>query len=162
MQNPGNPAPELATRPIETEADARAAITQLAEVMDGLAAVVEQETALVRAGHLRKAAAIEPHKAELAGRYFKTATRLKANARFLSRAVPNELVALGGRHDLLQARLKSNLMVLATAHAVSEGIVRRLSGDLARKASPQVYGASGRTTSPNPRLARPLAISRTS
>ena len=33
------------------------------------------------------------------------------------------------------------MIVLATAHAVSEGIMRRLSGDLARKASPQVYGA---------------------
>jgi hypothetical protein len=35
---------------------------------------------------------------------------------------------------------------VGSAHAVSEGIVRRLSGDLARKAAPQVYGASGRTT----------------
>ena len=54
------------------------------------------------------------------------------------------------------------MIVLATAHAVSEGIVRRLSGDLARKASPQVYGASGRTVAPNPKHGRPLAVSRTS
>jgi len=52
-------------------------------------------------------------------------------------------------------------MVLATAHAVSEGIMRRLSGDLARKTSPQVYGASGRTTAPDPRRGHPLALSRT-
>jgi hypothetical protein len=51
--------------------------------------------------------------------------------------------------------------VLATAHSVSEGIVRRLSGELSRKAAPQIYGASGRTAAPNPALARPLALSRT-
>jgi len=56
--------------------------------------------------------------------------------------------------------LHRNMIVLATAHAVSEGIVRRLSGDLARKATPQVYGASGRTAAPNPKHGRPLAISR--
>ena len=52
------------------------------------------------------------------------------------------------------------MIVLATSHAVSEGIVRRLSDDLARKASPQVYGASGRTVAPNPKRGQPLAISR--
>ena len=56
--------------------------------------------------------------------------------------------------------LQKNLIVLATTHAVSEGIVRRLSGDLARKTAPQVYGATGRATAPHPRHGRPLAISR--
>ena len=35
-----------------------------------------------------------------------------------------------------------------------------LSGELARMGSPQVYGASGRTAAPNPKLAPPLAVSR--
>ncbi len=52
------------------------------------------------------------------------------------------------------------MIVLATAHAVSEGIMRRLSGELARKASPQVYGATGRAAAPNPKHGRPLAVSR--
>jgi hypothetical protein len=63
--------------------------------------------------------------------------------------------------DNFRAVLQKNMVVLATAHAVSEGIMRRLSGDLARKAAPQVYGASGRTAAPNPRHGRPLAVSRT-
>jgi hypothetical protein len=56
--------------------------------------------------------------------------------------------------------VQRNVIVLATAHAVSEGIMRRLSGDLARKATPQVYGASGRAMAPNPKQGRPLAVSR--
>jgi hypothetical protein len=151
-----------ASPPIATVADARSAIAHLTEVMDGLAAVVTEETRLVRAGQLRKATGLGPRKSELSGRYFKAAERLKANSTFLARAVPQDVGALARRHELLQAELKSNLMVLATAHAVSEGIMRRLSGDLARKACPQVYGAGGRTTPPDPKRAQPLAFSRTS
>jgi len=152
---------QQASRPIETEADVRSAIVQLTEVMDGLKTLVEQETALVRAGELRRATGLEPRKSELAGRYFKAAERVKANARFLARAAGADVGALGQRQGELQAVLKTNLIVLATAHSVSEGIVRRLSGELARKSAPQVYGASGRASAPNPRLARPLALSRT-
>jgi len=38
--------------------------------------------------------------------------------------------------------------------------MRKLSGQLARKASPQIYGATGRATAPNPKHGRPLAVSR--
>ena len=68
--------------------------------------------------------------------------------------------ALHQMQQTFQTVLQKNMIVLATSHAVSEGIVRRLSGDLARKASPQVYGASGRAVAPNPKRAQPLAISR--
>ena len=42
-----------------------------------------------------------------------------------------------------------NLTVLATAHAVSESIMRGVSAELARKATPQAYGASGRAAAPS-------------
>jgi hypothetical protein len=156
-------APTLAAAalPIEGEAKARGAIASLTDVMDGLKIAIEEETALMRAGNLRKAKDVGRRKTELAGRYFKAAEQLKLSAQSLSRGLPQEVGALGRRHEELQAALKTNLIVLATAHAVSEGIVRRLSGDLARKASPQVYGASGRAANPDSRLARPLALSRT-
>ena len=63
-------------------------------------------------------------------------------------------------HNDFRALLQINLTVLATAHAVSEGIVRGVSGELARKAAPQTYGASGRANAPDPRNATPLAVSR--
>jgi hypothetical protein len=161
MQNaPQSTVPEKA-RPIETEADAKTAIVGLTAVMDDLDAVVTEETELVRAGHLRKASDLGRKKAELSSLYFKTVEGLKANGKLLSRLVPQDIGALARRHELLQGVLKTNLMVLATAHAVSEGIMRRLSGDLARKASPQLYGASGRTTAPDPKRTQPLAFSRT-
>ena len=47
--------------------------------MDGLEAVVVEETQLVRAGHLSKASGLGLKKAELSGAYFKTVERLKAH-----------------------------------------------------------------------------------
>ena len=55
-----------------------------------------------------------------------------------------------------RALLQINLTVLATAHAVSEGIMRGVSDELARKAAPQTYGATGRANAPGPSAAQPL------
>ena len=60
-----------------------------------------------------------------------------------------------------QTLLQKNLTVLATAHAVSEGIIRGVSDELARKRAPSTYGASGRANTPNPQACQPLALSRT-
>jgi hypothetical protein len=161
MHNAPHMPQPAASPPIESEADARTAIAHLTGIMDGLEAVVAEETALVRAGELRKATGLGPRKSELSGVYFKGVERLKANGKLLLRKLPQDVAALARRHELLQAELKTNQVVLATAHAVSEGIIRRLSDDLARNASPHVYGATGRTTAPDPKRGQPLAFSRT-
>jgi hypothetical protein len=147
--------------PIATTMDAEAAINDLAALIEKLSGVVQQETALVHAGQIRSATALEPTKAELAGRLYASGERLKSNVKFLRQAAPAHCAALARVQDAFRAVLQKNMIVLATAHAVSEGIMRRLSGDLARKAAPQVYGSSGRPTVPNPKHGRPLAVSRT-
>jgi hypothetical protein len=79
----------------------------------------------------------------------------------LSRILPAaKLEALRQRHDAFRALLQINLTVLATAHAVSEGIVRGVSEELARKSAPQTYGATGRTNVPQRKSATPLTVSR--
>ena len=145
---------------ITTAAEAETAVAQAADLIAELHGVIEQETALVHAGKVRKAATLGPTKSELAGQLFAAGERLKANAKFLLQAVPANAAALRQLQEAFHAVLQRNMIVLATSHAVSESIVRRLSGDLARKASPQVYGASGRTIAPSPRSGQPLAISR--
>ncbi len=60
----------------------------------------------------------------------------------------------------LVAGLEAGLTVLATAHAVSEGIMRGVSDELSRKAAPSTYGATGRANAPGRSAAQPLAISR--
>ena len=116
----------------------------------------------MHAGRIRTASALEPAKAELAGPAVRRRRAVEDQARnFCAQSAPGRCAALLRLQDAFRAVLQKNMIVLATAHAVSEGIVRRLSGDLARKASPQVYGATGRAAAPNPKHGRPLAVSRT-
>jgi flagellar biosynthesis/type III secretory pathway chaperone len=147
--------------PITTAADAERAIDDLTALIQKLSGLVEQETVLMHAGQIRTASALEPTKAELASKLIASGERFKASAKFLRQSVPARCAALAQVQESFRTVLQRNMIVLATAHAVSEGIMRRLSGDLARKAAPQVYGASGRATAPNPKHGRPLAISRT-
>jgi flagellar biosynthesis/type III secretory pathway chaperone len=146
---------------ITTPAEAERALDDLTALMEKLTAVIEQETALVRAGQLRRACALEGTKAQLASQLHLSSERLKASAKFLLTMVPARCAAVAKLQDGLRAVLQKNMIVLATAHSVSEGIVRRLSSELTRKTSPQVYGATGRAAAPNPRHGRPLAVSRT-
>jgi len=145
---------------IITAAEAEQTIADVATLIEKLSGLMEQETALVHAGQVKRASGLGATKTDLAGQLYVTAERLKANAKFLSQAAPGRCAALAHLQEAFRIVLQKNMIVLATAHAVSEGIVRRLSGDLARKTSPQVYGASGRTTAPNPRYGQPLALSR--
>jgi hypothetical protein len=150
----------MTTTAITTRAEAEQAIAQAAELIEKLRGLIEQETALVHGGKVRNAATLGPQKSELTSKLYLAGESLKANAKFMLQAAPASAAALAKVQEAFRAVLQRNMIVLATAHAVSEGIVRRLSGDLARKAAPQVYGASGRATVPNPKQGKPLAVSR--
>jgi len=146
--------------PVGSAADGEALMKHLMEVMDALLVMIEQETALVRAGKLAEAARLEVAKTELSAQYLADATRIKASQIYLDRVTPQLAAELRRRHDLFRAVLQMNLTVLATAHAVSESIMRGVSAELARKATPQAYGASGRAMAPNKAAMQPLTLSR--
>lgn len=147
-------------RPVTSRAEAELLLTHLTDVFEAMLALVEEETALVRAGKLGEAAKLEPTKAELSRLYIVDTTRLKASQAYLAQALPEQLAAMRKRHDAFHAVLQMNLTVLATAHAVSESIMRGVSDELARKATPQGYGASGRSVVPPVSGKQPLTLSR--
>ena len=92
--------------------------------------------------------------------YVADTARIKASQIYLDRVRPAMAKELRQRHDLFRAVLQMNLTVLATAHAVSESIMRGVSSELARKATPQAYGASGCATTPTAGAMQPLTLSR--
>ena len=158
MQTPNENNSSFA--PVGSLQETKLVVEHLLAVMDAMLDVVDEETNLVRAGKLSAAARLVPSKNELSQLYVTDTQRLKASQPFLARTAPDILTALRKRHDLFQAVLQMNLTVLATAHAVSEGIMRGVSDELARKSAPSAYGASGRTVVPQTRHAQPLALSR--
>jgi len=155
------PQQKPAAPPIKTVAEAENLVRHLLAAMDALVATVEQETALVRAGKLKEAAALEARKAELAQLYAADTVQVKANISALSKQVPELLASLRKQHDTFTALLQINLTVLATAHAVSEGLIRGAHAEVARKSAPQTYGQSGRTAAPSRSAAVPVSVSRT-
>lgn len=147
--------------PIESKAEAENLVRHLLAAMDALVATVEQETEFVRAGKLKQAATLEANKGELAKLYAADTAQVKANLPALSKHVPDLLASLRKQHETFNALLQINLTVLATAHAVSEGLIRGAHAEVAKKNAPQTYGNSGRTSAPPRNAATPISVSRT-
>lgn len=146
--------------PIGSLGEAGLVIQRLLVAMDSLLAMVEEETSLVRAGRLREASKREREKADFAQGYVADMTRLAADPAGLSQAAPELREAFHRRHAEFHDRLRINMTVLATAHAVSEDLIRGVSGELARKSAPQTYGATGLPAAPGASTIQPLAINR--
>jgi hypothetical protein len=158
-----HPQRQQAPAPIPTAStatDARKLAENLMDVMSALLGVIERETELVRAGKLREAMAFEPQKADLSRRYISAVAHLKASQKYLSQAAPELLTTLHRHHDVFRAMLQINLTVLATAHAVSESIVRGVNAEIQSRNIPNTYTSGGRRAAPGPRHMTPLAISR--
>ena len=149
------PAPSAST-----PGDARKLAESLMDVMSALLGVVERETELVRAGKVREAMAFEPKKTELSRRYVNAVGQLKASQKYLAQNAPELLTTLHRHHDVFRALLQINLTVLATAHAVSESIVRGVNTEMQSRNIPNTYTAAGRRAAPGPRHMTPLAVSR--
>jgi hypothetical protein len=159
-----SPLPQRQPAPVtqiaSTPAEARKLAEDLMDVMSALLGVIERETELVRAGKIREAMSSEKKKAELSYHYVGVVSRLKASHPYLAKAAPELLTTLRRHHDVFRAMLQVNLTVLATAHAVSESIVRGVNAEVQRRNIPNTYGASGRRVNPGPRHITPLALSR--
>ena len=158
-----HPQRQQAPAPIpvaSTATDARKLAENLMEVMSALLGVIERETELVRAGKIREAITLEAEKTDLSRRYLGAVTQFKASQKYLSQSAPELLTTLHRHHDMFRAMLQVNLTVLATAHAVSEGIIRGVNVEMQRRNIPNTYTAAGQRATPGPRHITPLTVSR--
>ena len=136
--------------------EAESLVAGFRQTIADLALVLEEETAHLSAGRIRDGLACETRKGELAGRYLQTVEATKANAVALARFASDLLPALRREHALFQSVVVRNQTVLATARAVSEGLVKGVADEIARQTRPQGYGMpppAGRPT------AKPLVFS---
>jgi hypothetical protein len=146
---------------VATAAEGERLIAHVAGILEALLAVVEEETELTRQGRIAQIGDLAEKKAELARLYYAATEQVKQNAAFLKATLPARMSELKLRHDMFRSLLQINLTVLATVHAVSEGIIRGVAGELARKSAPQTYGVSGRANSVAPTASNPVALLRT-
>jgi hypothetical protein len=152
------PAPRASNTPESVAA--RKLAEDLMDAMSALLGLIERETELVRAGKVREAMTMESQKQELSRRYVGAIGQLKANQAQLAKSAPELLSTLHRHHDAFRAMLQVNLTVLATAHAVSESVVRGVNAEIQKRNVPNTYTAAGRRATPGPRHITPLAVSR--
>ena len=155
--------PILDERPRIADAlSARALVEAVLEALGALSHLVGEETELVRAGRLPEAMTREPRKTELAGIYMRGVEQVKLNAVALARFVPEQVKRLKDAHLAFQGLIETNQIVLATARAVSESIVRDLAADANKPMRANGYGpaatvGAGVFARPN---SGPLVVSR--
>lgn len=155
--------PEPPQRPpvaINTPAEAAELTDRLARTMAELTDLLAEESRLVRAVKLTEARPLERQKSELSHRYLADLARLKANAAYVRQVAGGRVRSLMQANEALQKALEYNLAILATAHAVSEGVIRSVSAAVQVRRAPSTYGANGRTNAAPQRTAAPVVVSR--
>lgn len=132
-------------------AEAQGLIPAVMAAMESLERLLAEETVLLKAGRVAEGLAHEARKAELAGAYMQGLEAIKANALFLSRVAPEQIAALKAAHGRFSAAVDLNQTVIATARAVSEGLLRTLAVEAGNGAKASGYGPPGKA----PEAARP-------
>ncbi len=121
-----------------------------------LEGVLNEETAHLAAGRIRQGLAQEARKTELAGSYLQGLEVIRANGVALARFAPDAVLRLKEAQTALRGAIGRNQAVLATARAVSEGLIRAVADEVGRQSRPAGYGAG---PPPGAGPARPLVFS---
>lgn len=149
------------TRPhVASAEEAEGLVKGVIDVMAALESLMHEETLLMKGGRIDDALAREARKSELAGTYLRALERLKSNAIALARLAPAALDELKASHRRFSRVIETNQTVLATARAVSEGLMRSLADEVGKKTRPQAYAANRQMAPHVVAQAAPLVVSK--
>lgn len=130
--------------------------TALAALVD----VMNQETTLLRAGHLRQAGQLTADKTRLAQDYVAFARAIQRQTERLTREAPEALEHLRAGHEKLATQMAENLRVLATAKTVTEDVMTDVARMVGQQNQPKTYGSAGRIATSPGASANGIAINR--
>lgn len=130
--------------------------TTLGELVD----VMNQETTLLRAGHLRQASQLTPEKTRLAQDYVTFARAVQRQSGRLAADAPAALDRLRHGHESLATQMAENLRVLATAKTVTEDVLTDVARVVGQQNHARTYGTAGKVTANPNQAARGIAINR--
>lgn len=130
--------------------------TTLAALVD----VMNQETTLLRAGHLRQASALTPEKTRLAQDYVGFARSVQRQGERLRHEAPEAVERLRLGHERLATQMAENLRVLATARMVTEDILTDVAKTVGQQDKARTYGRAGTIAADPASMARGIAVNR--
>ena len=130
------------------------------ETLEALVGVMNEETTLLRAGHLKEIGNVSNRKTQLAQDYVSLVRAIQRQTARLLKEAPDEVRRLRAGHERLATQMAENLKVLATARNVTEVVLT----DVARAVGPQdrtkTYGADARIPQEAPPSGRGIAVNR--
>ena len=132
---------------------AETALTALVDVMN-------QETTLLRAGHLRQAGTLTADKTRLAQDYVGFARSIQREGDRLTLEAPDALERLRLGHEQLATQMAENLRVLATARTVTEDLLSDVATIVGQQDRTQTYDRAGTMTVDPAHAARGIAVNR--
>ncbi|HEY8574709.1 MAG TPA: flagellar protein FlgN [Devosia sp.] len=130
--------------------------TALAALVD----VMNQETTLLRAGHMRQASVLTPEKTRLAQDYVSFARSIQRQGQRLGTQAPAALARLRQGHESLATQMAENLRVLATARMVTEDLLTDVAKVVGQQNKAKAYGRSGAVAIDPASSARGIAVNR--
>lgn len=141
------PAAELCRRAIDT--------------LNALVTIMNEETTLLRAGHLREASSLTAQKTSLAQDYTSLVRSIQRQTGRLLKEAPDEVRQLRAGHERLATQMAENLKVLATAKMVTENIITDVANAVGAKNRTRTYDATGEVAEPAPAgAAKGIAVNR--
>ena len=136
-------------------------LCQMAEIaLAALVNVMNQETTLLRAGHMREASTLTPDKTRLAQDYVGFARSVQRQGDRLKLQAPDGVERLKLGHERLATQMAENLRVLATARTVTEDLLTDVAKIVGQQNKAKAYGRSGAISADPACSARGIAVNR--
>ena len=136
-------------------------LCQMAEIaLAALVDVMNQETVLLRTGHLRQASLLTPDKTRLAQDYVSFARAVQRQSERLQAEAPQAVERLRAGHESLATQMAENLRVLATARTVTEDLLTDVAQIVGQQNKAKTYGRAGSVAVDPASAARGIAVNR--
>ena len=136
-------------------------LCRMAEIaLAALVDVMNQETTLLRAGHMRQASILTPDKTRLAQDYVGFARSVQRQGARLKAEAPAAVERLRLGHERLATQMAENLRVLATARMVTEDLLTDVAKIVGQQNKAKTYGRGGAITADPAASARGIAVNR--
>ncbi|KRA45555.1 hypothetical protein [Devosia sp. Root635] len=136
-------------------------LCRMAEIaLAALVDVMNQETTLLRAGHMRQAGTLTPEKTRLAQDYVSFARSVQRQSARLKAQAPDAVERLRLGHERLATQMAENLRVLATARMVTEDLLTDVAKIVGQQNKAKTYGRGGAIAADPAASARGIAVNR--
>jgi hypothetical protein len=138
----------------------RELVTRVEATLNALVAIMNHETTLLRAGHVKDASALTSDKTRLAQDYVGLSRSVQRQLFRIREEAPDDLARLRGGHERLATQMAENLRVIATARDVTESVLTEVAESVGAQNRTKTYGATGTLQSTAGGHARGIAVNR--